>query len=483
MDFHKYFHFLIVTETLEFQKQVLDSLDEVDWKIKTDSVGINFDFRNSEFPWHIVIISSEAGIKNTKKIISDMRIREPEIPIILVTERLGFTVLLEYLEVGLSDYVYFDRLHQLRYQIVRETNRYLAYKDQLSNIQTLLFHQQTLTRMLHIAKLGYFEMNILTNEFHWSPEINRILGFPYIEDITLDSFLRKITECLDEDFFSTWEKLKNKETKYETLLIVRMLPTPMYAKLLIESDLALPSNPVIFGTIQDISETIQLKGAVLTSRKLFQDLFDNSSQLIILIDGKRIIKYVNPKAKLKFEDTNNPLVGKNFVEVFTKFLHSKDSAIIQKTLDMAMENHKLSFLSYLNINTETESILDCNLYRLNDPDGNFLNLVWEAKDIKNEIEMERKFSIAKKMEALGIISGSIAHDIGNLLVPMFNFIKVIEMEIENKKVVINNEKIFGYIESMNKLMLGAKNLVNGLLDKNKVDPTQNSIGITKPENL
>jgi len=63
--------------------------------------------------------------------------------------------------------------------------------------------------------------------------------------------------------------------------------------------------------------------------------------------------------------------------------------------------------------------LDIRITPIRDRSGNIINYLVIERDVTNEVRLQEHFKHAQKMEALGTLAGGIAHDINNILNPIF----------------------------------------------------------------
>lgn len=72
-----------------------------------------------------------------------------------------------------------------------------------------------------------------------------------------------------------------------------------------------------------------------------------------------------------------------------------------------------------------------NIYPLKDEDGEVVNYISIGEDITGQVQMDEQIAQVQKMEAVGILAGSLAHDFNNVLMTILGNAELIRMEAED----------------------------------------------------
>lgn len=153
--------------------------------------------------------------------------------------------------------------------------------------QAITDTNQKLKTAQQIAKLGYWERDLKTNEFHWSDEVSVILNLPaFKKKTTLEDFMQIVHP---DDVQTLKNNYINFQTKPSTTLEYRIvLPNGMVKYLLIKGNFINDVNGIpikVEGTLQDVTETKLAELAVKESEQRFRIMFEKAPLGIALIDS------------------------------------------------------------------------------------------------------------------------------------------------------------------------------------------------------
>jgi PAS domain S-box-containing protein len=102
--------------------------------------------------------------------------------------------------------------------------------------------------------------------------------------------------------------------------------------------------------------------------------------------------------------------------------------------------------------------------------GKKIGITGSAIDITEKKHLESRFLQSQKMETIGYLAGGIAHDLNNMLQPIFIYSKILKDELSDEKYEFNS------LEKINKILASverAKKLVVQILDFSRNNATSN----------
>ncbi|MFH1216108.1 MAG: ATP-binding protein [Pseudomonadota bacterium] len=179
----------------------------------------------------------------------------------------------------------------------------------------------------------------------------------------------------------------------------------------------------VIATFTDITER---KENEIRTREAMEELsrtFDAIGEIITVQDKDMRITKVNRATCLTFGLTEKELVGRYCYEVFRgasvpcpncpELRALKDGAVHSDVIEH--ENLAKTFA------VSAAPILDSG--------GGVVKVVHYAKDVTENIKLEKQLRQAQKMEAIGTLAGGIAHDFNNILTAIMGFAELAKMDL------------------------------------------------------
>jgi len=164
-------------------------------------------------------------------------------------------------------------------------------------------------------------------------------------------------------------------------------------------------------TFNDVTEQYHLRQAAAKNKRDLQAMMDNSPAVIYVKDIKGRFTFINKQFEALFHMSGEEVVGKTLHDIFSKdiadTMHSNDQ-------DVIMNKHALE--------CEEKALLDDGMHAyisIKFPLFNEANDVYATCGISTDItehrNQEEQLRRSQKMDALGKLTGGIAHDYNNLL--------------------------------------------------------------------
>jgi len=201
-----------------------------------------------------------------------------------------------------------------------------------------------------LAKIGYWERDLITNRITWTEETYRIFGQPKgLESLTsakLQELIHPDDRTLQSEALrDVLEKGRKYDVEYRILLPdgqIRFL----HAWDEIECDAS--GRPIrIFGTVQDITERKETDAALRSSEARKTAILNSALDCIVTINHEGCITEFNPAAERTFGYRREEVMGKHLADVmippslreehrrgFARYLATGESRVLGKRIEM-----------------------------------------------------------------------------------------------------------------------------------------------------
>jgi PAS domain S-box-containing protein len=191
------------------------------------------------------------------------------------------------------------------------------------------------------------------------------------------------------------------------------------------------------------------------SEERFRNLSNNSPDIIYQMDYERKIIYVNPAWQNILGHDTKEIVNRNLAD----FMREEERSAFDEV--------------FLNIINDKITVRDKNFVFLNkkglplhitftgapdiDAEGKVIGIVGTLKDITHLRSMEAQLLQASKMEAMGTLTGGVAHDFNNIIQAIMGY----------NQIMISGRAASGaemsYLKNIQELILRSRELVSQLL--------------------
>lgn len=186
---------------------------------------------------------------------------------------------------------------------------------------------------------------------------------------------------------------------------------------------------VVLGMVRDITDQKKAEEELRKIEERYVDIVNNVSDFIYFHDMEGYYKYIN----FHFNELG-------YSEKDLENLHAKD---------ILVERHRAEFNNYLErikrkgrdeglikiIKKDGEErIMEYKNSIVFNNDGEPIGVRGIARDITDKSRLLKKIQYAEKMEIIGKMAGSIAHDLNNTLVALINYPDMLLLEKQSKEV-------------------------------------------------
>ena len=190
----------------------------------------------------------------------------------------------------------------------------------------------------------------------------------------------------------------------------------------------LNGKPAIIGTAFDITERKHAEAALRESNERFRQVAENVGDFIWEIDAAGLYLYTSPSVKRILGYAPDELVGKmHFYDLFTPEVREE-----LKTAAFEVFATKQPFRAFPNPNLSKDGRvvhLETSGSPVLDAAGNLLGYRGADTDTTERQEIEARMRQAEKMEALGTLTGGVAHDFNNILAAMMGFAELVKGKV------------------------------------------------------
>jgi len=196
--------------------------------------------------------------------------------------------------------------------IIRDNTERKQAQELLQKSQTSLIEAQ------HIARLGNWNWNIITNKLWWSDEIYRIFGLkPQEFEATYEAFLKSVhrddKELVKQSVNRALYKRKPYSIEHRVVLpnglehIVHEQAKAFFDK---------KGKPIrMMGTVQDITERKKAEQELKESEERFRNIFEGAKDGFIYLNKAGKILNVNKAITEIFGGLKKELLGKHFTKI------------------------------------------------------------------------------------------------------------------------------------------------------------------------
>ncbi len=202
------------------------------------------------------------------------------------------------------------------------------------------------SRTKKIAKVGSWQLNLITNELTWSPHAYHIFQVPEGTPLTYEKFLTYVhpddVEYLDQQ----WQLAINNQNEYDVEHRIIVAGEVKWVRELVEFEFdetgAIPIYA--YGAVQDITDFKITQLALHMSEERFRSYIEKASDLIFTVVCDGTISYVSPNIMEMLGYQQREIVGENLANL----IHWQDVHILNHSILKRVKNSKERDKCYIN---------------------------------------------------------------------------------------------------------------------------------------
>jgi PAS domain S-box-containing protein len=203
----------------------------------------------------------------------------------------------------------------------------------------------------------------------------------------------------------------------------------------------------IQGALVDVTDLKEAEEALKLSEEKYRNVVQNSKDAIFVTQDHKL-KFMNPRASAILGDTCENVADQPFLD----FVHPDDRMMVVDRYNRRLDGESLPDGVSFRILDKAGHVKDVEL--------NSVLIAWQGRpaalaflrDVTVQKKMESQLRNAQKVEALGTLSGGIAHNFNNLLMGIQGHVSLAMADIAPSTMAYKNmEKIVGLVQSGSKL--------------------------------
>lgn len=172
--------------------------------------------------------------------------------------------------------------------------------------------------------------------------------------------------------------------------------------------------------IRDITETKQANDELRESEERYRTLIENAPLCIHEIDLNGRLTSMNPVGlEMIGAAEEQDICGL----VFCDYASDNDRGHLEKLMAEAFQG-KTSIFEFSSSNVPPQ-VFRSSFVPIRDKEGAIVKLMGMTEEITEHKQLERQLRQAQKMEAIGILTGGIAHECNNLLSPILGYTEIL----------------------------------------------------------
>jgi PAS domain S-box-containing protein len=292
--------------------------------------------------------------------------------------------------------------------------------------------ERLLAKAYGLVRLGYWEFNLTARMASASPEAKAVYGIDEekasiaaMQSVPLPEYRPMLDNAL--------EGLIQRGETYDVTFRIKRLNDGAIRHIHSRAQYDPESNRV-FGIIQDITEMKEAEETLRQSEIKYRQIFESIEDLYYEADMQGLIKVLSPSAFRLSGYQPEELMGK---PVYSVYANPNDRARILE--EIGKKGYVCDFEVLLKKKSGDLVPTSVSAKLILDQQGRPIGLAGTLRDVshrkqaeREKLRLEEQLRQSQKMEAIGLLAGGIAHDLNNLLAPIFGYAEMLQAEMPSE---------------------------------------------------
>jgi PAS domain S-box-containing protein len=274
-----------------------------------------------------------------------------------------------------------------------------------------------------VAKFGGWRVALADMTVEWSEQTARIHGLTQATRLSVEEAVSFYLPEHRDEIKNVFQQCVNDGSSFEKVLQLRnMAGKVCWVRSVGEAEYDQNGKIVaVYGALQDISDLVHARQKAERLNHRLYDTLEKISDAFFALDEQWNFVFINSQAEKIMRKEKADLLEKSIWSVFPELIGTVFEEHYRLTL-----NHKVT-RCFTEFFAPLDSWFDVSMYPLNDGLAVYFRDVTELKMIQLHLEqLEDRQRHSQKLEALGQLTGGIAHEFNNIFTVIMGNNELIE---------------------------------------------------------
>ena len=270
-----------------------------------------------EKQWDIILCNYKISNFNAPTAIALLKEANIDIPLIVLTGKIGEEKAAECMRLGARDYIMNDNLSRLCPAIARELEDIKVRNKQRQAENDLRQNEEKYRSILETIQEIYYEVDLTGNLTFFNDSLCRTLGYSK-EELTGMNYRQYEDKETLKNIFKTYNKVykTGKPINGFGRQIIRKDGTKRYVEVSISLQKDSSGKPIGFrGISRDVTERKLMEDTISQSEDKYRTILDGMDDVYFEVDIKGNITFVNPSSYKMSGYSEEELIGTSFKKI------------------------------------------------------------------------------------------------------------------------------------------------------------------------